>query len=69
MGVLNVPGWQRYPIYWAVRLFGCMAWARNRWDRDAGFDRVTPVVTIKAIQLAGRPGVFKRIIKHYARRK
>ncbi len=69
MGVLEVPGWQRYSIYWAVRLFGGMAWARNRWDREAGFDRVTSVVTIKALQLPGRPGLFKRIVKHYARRK
>jgi len=69
MGVLEVPGWQRYPIYWAVRLFGGMAWARNRWDREAGFDRVTSVVTIKALQLPGRPGVFRRIFKHYAKAK
>jgi hypothetical protein len=69
MGVLNVSDWQRYAIYWAVWLFGGMAWARNRWDREAGFDRVIPVDKIKALQLPGRPGVFRRIIKHYAGRK
>ena len=26
MGVLSVSPWQKYPIYWAVRLFGWIAW-------------------------------------------
>lgn len=69
MAVLAVPSWQRYPIYWAVRIFGGMAWARNAWDKDAGFDRVIPTGTIKAEQLSGRPRFFSRLVKHYMRKR
>jgi hypothetical protein len=69
MGVLAVPPWQRYPIYWAVRIFGGMAWARNAWDKEAGFERVTPTEKIKANQLSGRPGFINRLIKHYMRKR
>jgi len=60
MEVLAVPGWQRLVIYWAVRAFGWLAWARNRWDREAGFDRVLPTLPLKAIEQSPRPGLVRR---------
>jgi len=30
MEVLDVPGWQRHAIYYAVRWFGWLAWRNNR---------------------------------------
>ena len=46
MKVLKVPGWQRLFIYGAVRTFGWFAWVRNKWDREAGFIRVDPKVSL-----------------------
>jgi len=60
MEVLAVPGWQRLVIYWAVRAFGWLAWARNRWDREAGFDRVLPTLPLKATEQSPRPGLVRR---------
>ena len=30
MGVLEVSPWQKYPIYWAVWIFGRFAWNKNK---------------------------------------
>lgn len=30
MEVLEVSGWQKYPIFWAVRLFGWFAWKNSQ---------------------------------------
>lgn len=30
MGVLEVSPWQKYPIYWAVKVFGGFAWSRKK---------------------------------------
>ncbi len=65
MGILDVPAWQRYPIYWAVRWFGFIAWARNQWDREAGFDRVLKDKRVKAKRHSERPGLVRRLMKHY----
>ncbi len=65
MGILDVPAWQRYPIYWAVRCFGFIAWARNQWDREAGFDRVLKDKRVKAKRHSERPGLVRRLMKHY----
>src|SRR5437660_456817 len=35
MGVLGVSGVVKYTLYWAVRLFGGLAWYRNAADRAA----------------------------------
>jgi len=64
MGVLQVPGWQKYSIYWAIRVFGWIAWYRNQWDRTAGFDRVAQETEFKATLKAERPGLLHRTIKH-----
>jgi hypothetical protein len=65
MGILGVPAWQRYPIYWAVHCFGFIAWVRNQWDREAGFERVLKDRKVKAIRFSGRPGLFRRTMKRY----
>ena len=65
MGVLEVPGWQKFVIYWSVRLVGWVAWIRNQWDREAGFDRVIPCEDLKATDRAGRPGLLSRTWRHY----
>ena len=69
MGVLAVPSWQRYPIYWAVRIFGRMVWVRNAWDKEAGFESVIPTEKIKVNQLSGSPRFFHRLVKHYMRKR
>ncbi|HEY5701816.1 MAG TPA: DUF1353 domain-containing protein [Gammaproteobacteria bacterium] len=65
MGVLEVPGWQKFVIYWAVRLIGWVAWIRNQWDREAGFDRVVSRDDVKATDHAERPGLMRRTWRHY----
>ncbi len=36
MGVLEVKNWRKYPMYWAVRLFGWFAWQHKQVpDRGA----------------------------------
>lgn len=69
MGILAVPAWQRYPIYWAVRIFGFIAWGRNKLDKATGFNRILTIEKIKAIQLSRRLGLFNRLIKYYMKRK
>ncbi len=65
MGVLGVPVWQKFVIFWAVRLIGWVAWIRNQWDREAGFDRVVPSDEVKATDRANRPGLLRRTWHHY----
>ncbi len=65
MEALAVPAWQRYPIYWAVRCFGFIVWARNQWDREAGFNRVLSVKRVKAKRQSERPGLLRRFMRHY----
>ncbi|BCR06018.1 hypothetical protein DESUT3_30870 [Desulfuromonas versatilis] len=60
MEVLEVPAWQRWPIYLGVRAFGALAWLRNQWDRQAGFNRVQDYKQIKAVETSGRPGLLQR---------
>lgn len=69
MGVLEVPNWQKWPIYLGVRAFGGLAWLRNQWDREAGFDRVQPVKGIKAGDTSGRPGLLQRAWEHFQDKK
>lgn len=65
MGVLDVPIWKRFSIYWAVRAFGWIAWNRNLWDRVDGFNRVMRDTEFKAIRESGRLGLLRRLSKHY----
>ncbi len=34
MGVINVPAWRRWPIYWGVRIGGWYAWNDHRKKGD-----------------------------------
>ncbi len=63
MKVLRVPKWQKYPIYIAVRAFGCLAWKRNQWDRKAGFKRVLTDYMLKSTMKSLRPSLFRRIFR------
>ncbi|MCI0401040.1 MAG: DUF1353 domain-containing protein [Gammaproteobacteria bacterium] len=69
MGVLAVPAWQRYPIYWAVRMFGGIAWKRNQWDRASQFDRVARVTQFKSVKGSERPGLVQCTWREYRRRQ
>lgn len=68
MGVLEAPGWQRFVIYRAVRLFGFLAWHRNKLDRESGFNRVISIEKIKAGQESGRPRFISRVVKRYLKK-
>ncbi len=63
MGVLRVPIWQKYPIYIAVRSFGCLAWKRNQMDRRSGFKRVLTDYVFKSTMKLRRPSLFRRIFR------
>ncbi|OGV32562.1 MAG: hypothetical protein A2020_14780 [Lentisphaerae bacterium GWF2_45_14] len=64
MTVLGVGGWYKYPIYWAVYLFGYIAWKRNQLDKKAGFNRITAEPEIKVTYMSKRPGLVSRLLKH-----
>src|SRR6266571_3848085 len=64
MGVLGVSGPVKYTLYWAVRLFGGLAWYRNAADRAAGFDRVLPDVHLRAVFRSERRGTLRRVAGH-----
>jgi len=40
MTALDVPRWKRLCLYWAVRLFGQMAWDNNGLIGNAGYSRI-----------------------------
>ena len=64
MDSLSVPKWQRYAIYWAVRVFGWLAWKRNAWDRADGVQRVQSEQNLKAVRRSERPGLLRQIWRH-----
>lgn len=51
MGVLNVVAWQKYPIYWGVRLFGWWVWWRNPKRRLKGFEKLGLRVPEKSTEI------------------
>lgn len=61
MGVLGVRRVTRYAMYWAVRLFGWLAWYRNRLDRAQGFDRVLHALPERSSQACARPALIRRL--------
>ncbi len=66
MGILNVSGWQKWPIYWGVRLFGFIAWYMNAGKKRLGYSKITSVAPLKAtdvpIHWKTRKGDLKRIL-------
>ncbi len=49
MGVLKVPFYYRYPMYWAVRAFGWHRWRFNENNRSKGDCRIAKIVKGKLI--------------------
>jgi hypothetical protein len=68
MGVLGVGAVTRFCIYHAVRIFGGLAWMRNRADRAAGFDRVLATLPEKAWEASERKGEIVRVVGHVLRK-
>lgn len=68
MGVLGVSALVRYAIYTAVRLFGWVAWYRNRADRADGYQRVLATLPIKATAISQRRGQYVQLARHLLRR-
>jgi hypothetical protein len=67
MTVLGVGAWQKYPMYWAVRAFGRLAWVRNQWDREAGYDRVLRRPSFKSGEASNRLGILNRALQRVQR--
>lgn len=68
MVVLRVGFLTRSLIFLAVRLFGWIAWIRNKADRSSGFDRVLANVGIKAMVRSRRPGALRQLTGYAMRR-
>lgn len=64
MVVLNVNFLVRYAIYLAVRIFGGLAWYRNRADRNDGFHRVLKTIPVKPFCFTRRRGQYHQLIRH-----
>jgi len=64
MEVLNVGKITRYPIFWAVRAFGWIAWLRNQADRAEGFDRVLAQLPARAGQESQRRSTLEQLGRH-----
>ena len=68
MGVLGVTSLVKVAIYWAVRLFGGLAWYRNQADRADGFDRVLQDVRLKSVVESQRKGTLRQVAGYALRR-
>jgi hypothetical protein len=68
MGILDVGSVKKHTIYWAVRIFGRIAWLRNQADRAAGFDRVSELEVLKATAESNRKGTLGRLTRHALRK-
>lgn len=64
MAVLGVNALVRYEMYWAVRLFGWLAWYRNQADRADGFERVRLPLPVKATETSHRCGQYYQLTRH-----
>ena len=68
MGVLGMRPLVQYAIYWAVRLFGGLAWFRNQADKADGFDRVIRDVHLKSVVESQRKGALRQVASYALRR-
>ena len=55
-------------MYWAVRLFGGLAWYRNKADRASGFDRVLPDLHFRSVVQSQRRGALRQAASYALRR-
>lgn len=51
MSVLEVKNFNKRMMYWAVRIFGGLAWRGNQRKQEAGYDKVATQMPTKAIQM------------------
>jgi hypothetical protein len=65
MNVLNVSAWQKATIYFAVRLFGWLAWFRNAAEKENGADRKIDTSIIKATMESNRPSTIKSTYTYF----
>lgn len=63
-GVLGVTPLVKHAMYWAVHLFGGLAWYRNRAERAGGFDRVFRDLHLKSVVRSQRRGVLRQLASH-----
>ncbi len=68
MGVLGVSSLVKHPMYWAVRLFGWLAWYRNQGDKASDFDRVLHDLPFKSVIRSQRRGVLRQVVGYAFRR-
>ena len=68
MGVLGVTPLVKYAMYWAVGLFGWLAWYRNQADRASGVDRVLPDLHLKSVVQSQRRGALRQVASYALRR-
>jgi len=68
MEVLEVGAIKRHLIYWAVRIFGGIAWARNAADRADGFGRVLDAEGLKATTRCLRRGTLSTLSRQAVRK-
>ena len=64
-----VSRWKRKVMYDAVRLFGWIAWNRNKNDKYNGVKRVIDTSDIKATMPSRRPGTIETAYRYYVNRK
>jgi len=66
MEVLEVSSWQKWPIYWGVRLGGFVTWYLNSRKKSLGYNKVTRIVPLKATDRpehwTTRKGDMKRML-------
>ena len=67
MRVLGVTPLVKYAMYWAVRLFGWLAWYRNQADRASGFDRVLPDLHFRSVVQSQRRGALRQVASYALR--
>jgi hypothetical protein len=51
MGVLQVSAWQQYPIYWAVRIGGWLAWFLNKKKKAKGLQKMAKQAPLKSSEM------------------
>lgn len=64
MGVLDVVPWKKTVIYYAVRLFGWIAWLRNAAEKEIGYNRIIQTEQLKATTPSNRPGTLNSIYSY-----
>ena len=51
MGVLQVPKWKIRAMYCSVRLFGWLAWSRNKRRKDKRISKIAAMMPVKSVEV------------------